>query len=128
MLSVFSRTEASNDARGRAHVVESDRGHLQELAAQALPEGVVLGHPVGGEEAKPAAVQDIAHRGAHRRAPVVGACLERWNDSRIVREGIKALGALAGPNRPRKIAGVERFRSGVPDLGSNKRHLRGFGR
>ena len=51
-----------------------------------------------------------------------------WNDSKIVREGIKALGSLNAPKRKRKIVGLGRFRSGVSDLGSNKNHLKGFGR
>ena len=51
-----------------------------------------------------------------------------WNDSKVVREGIKALNYLLVPKRPRRIVGLGRFRSGIPDLGSNKRHLKGFGR
>jgi hypothetical protein len=46
--------------------------------------------------------------------------------SMVVREGIRVLAA----SRPktRKIAGLGKFSSGLPDLGSNKKHLRGFGR
>ena len=51
-----------------------------------------------------------------------------WNDSKIVREGIQALNVLLVPNRGRKIVGLGKFRSGVLDLGSNKAHLKGFGR
>lgn len=51
-----------------------------------------------------------------------------WNDSKVVREGIKALNSLLVPGRSRRIVGLGRFRSGVPDLGSNKEHLKGFGR
>ena len=51
-----------------------------------------------------------------------------WNDSEIVREGIKALNVMASPNRKRKIIGLGQFRSGIKDLGSNKAHLKGFGR
>jgi hypothetical protein len=50
-----------------------------------------------------------------------------WNDSRVVREGIKALNVLLVPQRARQIVGLGRFRSGVRDLGSDKAHLRGFG-
>lgn len=46
--------------------------------------------------------------------------------SMVVREGIRLL-AAAQPKR-RKIAGLGKFSSGVSDLGSNKQHLRGFGR
>lgn len=51
-----------------------------------------------------------------------------WSDSQVVREGIKALNVLLGPKRSRQIVGLGRFRSGVKDLGSNKAHLKGFGR
>lgn len=51
-----------------------------------------------------------------------------WNDSQVVREGIKALNVLLVPRRSRQIVGLGRFRSGVKDLGSNKGHLKGFGR
>lgn len=51
-----------------------------------------------------------------------------WTDSQIVREGIKSLSALVRPNGKRKIFGQGRFASGVKDLGSNKRHLKGFGK
>ena len=50
-----------------------------------------------------------------------------WNDSQVVREGIKALSRLLGRGRSRAIVGLGRFRSGVPDLGSNKGHLKGVG-
>ena len=51
-----------------------------------------------------------------------------WNDSRVVREGIKALAVLLAPTRTRQIVGLGRFRSGIPDLGSNKARLKRFGR
>ncbi len=51
-----------------------------------------------------------------------------WKESRVVREGIKALTTLVAPKRSRKIVGLGRFRSGVPDLGSSKAHMEGFGR
>jgi hypothetical protein len=51
-----------------------------------------------------------------------------WSDSKLVREGIKALaGRFVAPKR-RAIIGQGQFASGVADLGSNKRRLRGFGR
>jgi hypothetical protein len=51
-----------------------------------------------------------------------------WSPSRIVREGLRLL-AVSYPDggRPR-IAGLAKFSSGVPDLGSNKDHLKNFGR
>ena len=51
-----------------------------------------------------------------------------WNDSKIIREGIKVLDSLLVSRGPRRIHGLGRFRSGIPDLGSNKAHLEGFGR
>jgi len=50
-----------------------------------------------------------------------------WRDSEIVRRGIRTLSGFAGGS-PRKILGLGKFRSGVRDLGSSERHLRGFGR
>jgi len=45
--------------------------------------------------------------------------------SMVVREGIRLL--AASQPKSRKIAGLGKFSSGIPDLGSNKKHLRGFG-
>jgi hypothetical protein len=50
-----------------------------------------------------------------------------WSDSKAVREGIKALEILLAPSG-RRIVGLGQFCSGIPDLGSSKRHLKGFGR
>lgn len=73
----------------------------------------------------------IIHARLDARTEKILVDLERslgWNDSQIVREGIKALKALLPPGGRRKIVGMGRFQSGKPDLGSNKRHLEGFGR
>ncbi len=51
-----------------------------------------------------------------------------WSDSEVVRAGIKALNGLLVCGDSRPIAGLGRFCSGIPDLGSNKDHLKGFGR
>ena len=51
-----------------------------------------------------------------------------WTDSQIVREGIKSLSALVRTKGKRKIVGLGRFKSGVTDLGSNKKRLKGFGK
>ena len=51
-----------------------------------------------------------------------------WSPSKVVREGVRLLDACYGKPRRRKIVGIGRFASGVPDLGSNKEHLKGFGR
>jgi hypothetical protein len=52
-----------------------------------------------------------------------------WSDSEIVRLGIRSLAQLELRQRQgRQIVGLGRFRSKVRDLGSNKKHLDGFGR
>jgi hypothetical protein len=53
-----------------------------------------------------------------------------WSDSEIVRQGIRALGETDLPPQERRdrIVGLGKFASGLPDLGSNKDHLRDFGR
>jgi hypothetical protein len=51
-----------------------------------------------------------------------------WSPSRVVREGLGLLAACYGTAPGKKVIGVGRFASGLPDLGSNKKHLQGFGR
>jgi len=51
-----------------------------------------------------------------------------WSPSRVVREGVHLLAACCGGPSTHRVIGVGRFVSGLPDLGSNKKHLRGFGR
>lgn len=53
-----------------------------------------------------------------------------WSDSDVVRRGVRALGEMELPaeQRGRRIVGLGEYASGIPDLGSNKEHLRGFGR
>lgn len=48
-------------------------------------------------------------------------------DSEIVRRGIRALAERTIPAGPHRVIGVGQFASGVADLGSDKRHLEGFG-
>lgn len=50
-----------------------------------------------------------------------------WSPSRVVREGLRLLAACQGSAQGKKVVGAGRFASGIPDLGSNKKHLRGFG-
>jgi hypothetical protein len=50
-----------------------------------------------------------------------------WSPSRVVREGVRLLAATRLRTRSR-IIGLGEFSSGIPDLGSNKEHMRGFGR
>jgi len=51
-----------------------------------------------------------------------------WSDSRVIREDIKALNGLLVRGKRRHVIGLGRFSSGLPDLGSAKEHLKGFGR
>lgn len=49
-----------------------------------------------------------------------------WSVSQIVREGIRSLDKDQTERRP-QMFGIGMFASGVPDRGSNKQHLEGFG-
>jgi hypothetical protein len=51
-----------------------------------------------------------------------------WSPSKIVREGIRLLESCYGESTGQRIVGLGKFSSGIRDLGSNKRHLKGFGR
>ena len=51
-----------------------------------------------------------------------------WTPSQVVREGLRVLEASYLRRKKQGIIGLGKFRSGVPDLGSNKKHLRNFGR
>jgi len=51
-----------------------------------------------------------------------------WTPSRVVREGLRVLEASQLQRKKPGIIGLGKFKSGVPDLGSNKKHLRNFGR
>jgi hypothetical protein len=49
------------------------------------------------------------------------------SDSELVRRGLRALAALPVDGK-RSIVGLGAFASGKADLGSNRAHMRGFGR
>jgi hypothetical protein len=51
-----------------------------------------------------------------------------WRESEVVRRGLRALAEATPAARARRIIGLGRFKSGIPNLGSDKRRLRGFGR
>jgi hypothetical protein len=51
-----------------------------------------------------------------------------WTPSQIVREGLRVLEASRLRRKRPGIKGLGKFESGVSDLGSNKNHLRDFGR
>ena len=49
------------------------------------------------------------------------------SDSELVRRGLQLVSEMATQGTARKIRGLGKFASGRRDLGSNKRHLAGFG-
>ena len=51
-----------------------------------------------------------------------------WTPSKIVRESLRLMAATHPAIRRSRIVGLGQFSSGRPDLGSNKKHLKGFGR
>ena len=51
-----------------------------------------------------------------------------WSPSKVVREGLRLMTACYGALPGKRIIGLGQFVSGQPDLGSNKKHLKGFGR
>jgi hypothetical protein len=51
-----------------------------------------------------------------------------WTPSQVVREGLRILESTRLRKRKQKIVGLGKFRSGISDLGSHKKHLRDFGR
>ena len=51
-----------------------------------------------------------------------------WSPSKVVREGLRLLAACHVTGGRRTIHGQGKFASGVGDLSSNKKHMKGFGR
>jgi hypothetical protein len=50
------------------------------------------------------------------------------NDSELIRRALRVLGSAEVDPGGRRVIGQGAFASGVPDLGSNRKHLEGFGR
>ena len=50
-----------------------------------------------------------------------------WSNSKIVREGIKAIAHLLPRKGRRKIVGLGKYDTGIPDLSTNKKYMEGFG-
>jgi hypothetical protein len=50
-----------------------------------------------------------------------------WTPSQVVREGLRVLEVSYLGRKKRGIIGLGKFKSELPDLGSNKKHLRDFG-
>jgi hypothetical protein len=51
-----------------------------------------------------------------------------WSPSQVVGEGVRVLEANDLRRTKHAVIGLGKFRSGVTDLGSNKKQLREFGR
>jgi hypothetical protein len=52
----------------------------------------------------------------------------RLSDSELVRRAIRSLAVVPPTGGGPRVVGIGRFASGVRDLGSNKAHLKKFGR
>jgi hypothetical protein len=50
------------------------------------------------------------------------------SESELLRRGLRAMAALPDARGRPRVIGVGKFASRVDDLGSNKAHLKGFGR
>jgi hypothetical protein len=48
--------------------------------------------------------------------------------SAVVRKALRVLAGCYGTPKQKRIIGLGQFASGIPDLASNKEHLKGFGR
>jgi hypothetical protein len=51
-----------------------------------------------------------------------------WSPSRVVREGLRLVEASRLRKKRRGVIGLGQFSSRLSDLGSNKKHLEGFGK
>jgi hypothetical protein len=50
-----------------------------------------------------------------------------WSTSEVIREGIRLFDLERRAGAAEKMIGIGMFRSGAPDIGSNKKHLEGLG-
>ena len=50
-----------------------------------------------------------------------------WSPSKVVREGLQLLDVYHGKPAGKRFVGIGRVDSGIADLGSNRKHLEGFG-
>ena len=51
-----------------------------------------------------------------------------WTPSQVVREGLRVLEVSYLRRKKAGVIGLGKFKSGVSDLGSNKKRLQNFGR
>ena len=54
--------------------------------------------------------------------------LTGWSTSRLVRQGLQLLSATRRRRKKSGVIGLGAFSSKTGDLGSNKKHLKGFGK
>jgi len=52
----------------------------------------------------------------------------QWTESQTIRHSLKLLASCTPKLRMRRIVGIGKFSSGLHNLGSNKKHLNGFGK
>ncbi len=50
-----------------------------------------------------------------------------WTPSRVVREGLRLLEAGYLRKKRRRVIGLGKFETGIADLGTNKKYMKGFG-
>ena len=50
------------------------------------------------------------------------------NTSEVIRDALRALASVTPESASKRIIGLGQFRSGTKDLGSNKKHLKDFGK
>lgn len=51
-----------------------------------------------------------------------------WSRSEVIRAAIQQFAANRPTTKKHRVIGTGRFKSGIPDLATNKRHLEGLGR
>lgn len=51
-----------------------------------------------------------------------------WTPSQVVREGLRILESTRLRKKKQRIIGLGKFRSGISDVGSNKKYLQDYGR
>jgi hypothetical protein len=63
----------------------------------------------------------------HKRLTTLSRALG-WSRSKVLREGLRVLEVEYMRRKKRGVIGLGKFRSGMADLGSNKKHLQDFGK
>jgi hypothetical protein len=116
---------------GRLRRANHSLGTLIQLSEQYIDHRGLKRHGVPLRLSGVRFMTRIIHARIDRQTERMLRRLERslgWSRSKIIREGIRRLQGSLIHRSTDRIVGLGRFRSGVPDLGSNKDRLRGFGR